>query len=409
MGNSLAKSIDKDNQNNQNQQQKGGKNLEKKIASLEDGSVLDIIVAKYILSMNMESLSDLRKTNKCDEIKSLTIEAFNKKATIADILAKYNVMYDKNEKEYLPNMCNDVVDVYINISKIYSAIVSNVNPTYEYHDEKGDVVLRNLIDEKQLDVFGDEFALSKLSFCGAKIQSLTGNGEVCKQGTNNLEHYLDVPELHDMYCDADYDTETGSFLGMSEKTQQEYKSDLEKFYKVFTGKSKMPDTIKRFGDIPLTDFDQNTVCKYRNFNTEECYDDLCKFKKTTSSNSSSKVSHDVKERLLNTYAVHLRNMISNVNIRQSHLIAILNEMFIFDITLEGEVRVNNNITANRVKELIKNTRELVNQINLSCSIDYMNGIRVYEAIIELKALDTSIKQIEYIQKLQEIIRNPTSV
>ena len=99
--------------------------------------------------MNMSSLSDLRKTNKCDEIKSLTIEAFNKTATIADILAKYNIMYGKNEKEYTPNMCNDVVDVYINISKIYSAIVSNVNPVYEYQDEKGDIVSHNMVTEKE--------------------------------------------------------------------------------------------------------------------------------------------------------------------------------------------------------------------------------------------------------------------
>ena len=34
----------------------------------------------------------------------------------------------------------------------------------------------------------------------------------------------------------------------------------------------------------------------------------------------------------------------------------------------------------------------------------MNGIKVYEAIVELQALDTSIKQIEYIKKLREIIK-----
>ena len=39
----------------------------------------------------------------------------------------------------------------------------------------------------------------------------------------------------------------------------------------------------------------------------------------------------------------------------------------------------------------------------------MNGIKVYEAIVELQALDTSIKQIEYIKKLREIIKNPGSV
>ena len=96
-------------------------------------------------------------------------------------------------------------------------------------------------------------------------------------------------------------------------------------------------------------------------------------------------------------------MVSNVNVRQSNLTNILNELFVFDSTIPDQVRVSNSVTADGVKELTRSVRELVNQINLSCSIDYMNGIKVYEAIVELQALDTSIKQIEYIKKLREII------
>ena len=101
-------------------------------------------------------------------------------------------------------------------------------------------------------------------------------------------------------------------------------------------------------------------------------------------------------------------MVSNVNARQAKLTSILNELFVFDKSIPDQVRVNNKVTTERVKELTRTVRELVNQINLSCSIDYMNGIKVYEAIIEMQVLDTSIKQTEYIKKLIEIIKNPSS-
>ena len=65
------------------------------MSTLRDGDVLDIIVSHYILTMNMESLSDLNKSGKCQEITQLTNEAFTKRATIGDILAKYNDMFNR--------------------------------------------------------------------------------------------------------------------------------------------------------------------------------------------------------------------------------------------------------------------------------------------------------------------------
>ena len=395
----------------QNEQKGGGRMVsDEEISKLEYGDVLDIIVAHYILTMNMESLSDLNKQGKCQEITQLTNEAFTKRATTGDILAKYNTMFQENKTEYEPTMCSQVVSVYMNIAKMYSVIVSAIRPSYEYKNEKGEVESGAIFDDN-VDVFGEDLSWSKLSFCGAKIQSLTGSGNVCSQDSNSMEAHLDIPELYDLYCDAEYDMETGSFLGMSDETKEEYRKNLQKFYTIFTGKSSLPDNIHRFGDIPLTDYNKSTICKYRNFSADDCYDELgkktpCLPKKKSSQPQPSK---EAKEKLLETYATNLRNMVSNVNVRQSNLTNILNELFIFDSTIPDQVRVSSNVTAERVKELTRSVRELVNQINLSCSIDYMNGIKVYEAIVELQALDTSIKQIEYIKKLREIIKNPGSV
>ena len=404
MGNNFTKSIEND-------QKGGGRTIsDEEISKLQDGDVLDIIVAHYILTMNMESLSDLNKAGKCNEITQLTNEAFTKKATVGDIVAKYNVMFNSDKNEYNKEMCSEIVSVYMNIAKIYSVIVSALRPTYEYRDDNGNVKSKSMFDDN-VDVFGEDMALSKLSFCGAKIQSLTGSGNVCREGDNSMETTLDIPELYDLYCDSEYDVETGTFLGMSDETKQEYRENLQKFYKLFTGKSSLPDSIHRFGDIPLTDYNKSHVCKYRNFNADDCYDELGKKTKCQpqkKSKNQPETSKELKERLLETYAINLRNMVSNVNVRQTKLTNILNEMFVFDKNIPDQVRVSEHITVDRVKELTRTVRELVNQINLSCSIDYMNGIKVYEAIIELQALDTSVKQIEYIKKLREIIKNPGS-
>ena len=135
MGNTFTKSIHSDNTD----QTGGSRSIsEEDMSTLRDGDVLDIIVSHYILTMNMESLSDLNKSGKCHEITQLTNEAFTKKATIGDILAKYNDMFNANKTEYQEHMCSDIISVYMNIAKIYSVIVSAIRPSYEYKDEKGD-------------------------------------------------------------------------------------------------------------------------------------------------------------------------------------------------------------------------------------------------------------------------------
>ena len=227
-----------------------------------------------------------------------------------------------------------------------------------------------------------------------------------------MESHLDIPELYDLYCDSEYDIETGAFIGMSDETKEEYRKNLQDFYTIFTGKSALPDNIHRFGDIPLTDYNKSSICKYRDFNADQCYDELgkkyeCPPRKKTS--DQPQISKKTKDRLLETYAINLRNMVSNVNIRQSKLTIILNKLFVFDNSISDQVRVTSIVTADMVKELTRSVRELVNQINLSCSIEYLNNIKVYEAIVELQAIDTSQKQMDYIKKLREIIKNPGSV
>ena len=43
--------------------------------------------------------------------------------------------------------------------------------------------------------------------------------------------------------------------------KNKYKSDLQLFYSLFTGKKNIPDNITKFGQIPLRDFKDVEMCK----------------------------------------------------------------------------------------------------------------------------------------------------
>ena len=112
--------------------------------------------------------------------------------------------------------------------------------------------------------FGKEFGLSKLSFCNTRINNLVERGtqdkKTCVAEMNTMENNQRLPELFDLYCDAGYECNSGRFLGMSESTKKEYLKDLDLFYKTFTGNDKRPEKIKRFGDIPMNTYNQDTMC-----------------------------------------------------------------------------------------------------------------------------------------------------
>ena len=58
--------------------------------------------------------------------------------------------------------------------------------------------------------------------------------------TKNLMNEVGIPELESLYLDR-YDYNTGKFIGMTEKSKQNYINDMKKFYKAFTGGKPFPD------------------------------------------------------------------------------------------------------------------------------------------------------------------------
>ena len=293
-------------------------------------------------------------------------------------------------------MVRDVSVHYVKIAQIYSAIVLAINPEYEYMDRSNGQAVKKNIRTKSDIPFDQEFSLSKLSFCGSRINSLTerdATQPVCVADANTLEDQMGIPELFDLYCDVDYDEESGQFLAMSNNTCTEYTQSLQRFYQTFTGNKQVPASVKRFGDIPLNRYSHTSVC--------------LPVQSVQSVQSGGALTNDT---LLVEYAENLRSMVARVNERQLKLIDMLNSLLTYDTatanaTTKRTVRINGNLTCNDVNKISIQCKHLLADLYTSCEVDYLKGIHIYEAIMEKQMLLTTQKQIEYMEKLHEILKH----
>jgi hypothetical protein len=90
-------------------------------------------------------------------------------------------------------------------------------------------------------------------------------------------------------------------------------------------------------------------------------------------------------------------MIQNAAENQSKLLSVINDLFTYVIDpYSGKkvIRINPELTDKSLQESIEKTRRLIVDLYVKCENDYVNGIKLYEAIVESKILETTQKQIE---------------
>jgi len=190
-----------------------------------------------------------------------------------------------------------------------------------------------------------------------------------------------IPELEKLYYDV-YDYEKGGFNKMSESMSSVYKTDVETFYKAFTGNHSIPvdgsnqPTIRTFRDILLKDYHKGNGCAPNGVYT----------KKYTSS---------LKHTLFKKYAQHTQDMMRRTYDKQDKLITILKQLF-HTTSIQGkrEVIVHPSLTELKLNQFVQETRILIVSLYLTCELDFAAGIEIFEAIVEKQIIDTSQRQIE---------------
>jgi hypothetical protein len=314
-----------------------------------------------------------------------------------DNLESLDVSNDAQKSIRKKRICIGIAKFYVKIAHIFAAIVMTINPVYTYKDDTGQTVKSGLLEKDKIPK-GVDRKLYKLNICDNRIRSLknneaedetTGNvtmqPKVCDMNTNkdgtvkSLSDEPGITELMNLYLDDEYDYSNGTFIGMSANTKKQFAKDLELFYTTFTGNTTFPPEITKFSDIKLKDYNK----------TKSCAGPTPTFK--------NKYTLNKKDKLFIDYAENTKKMIQNAAENQSKLLSVINDLFTYVIDpYSGKkvIRINPELTDKSLQESIEKTRRLIVDLYVKCENDYVNGIKLYEAIVESKILETTQKQIE---------------
>jgi len=405
--------------------------------------IIDYIATYYILTMDFQSLSKLSQKEYCDQLVILTsdiiqqyfndveitylaqrvkegmeVNELNKEKIVflkKDQLTNLDIQNDAQKSIKKKRVCIGIAKFYIKIAHVFAAIVTTINPIYVYKDSYGNTIKKGLLEKDKIPK-NIPRKIYKLNICDERIHSLMDKTDpkesnnannsnsnknlaylqpklctmnVKKDGSvKNLAEEPGIPELMQLYLDDQYDYSTGIFTGMSPQTETQFKQDLKTFYTAFTGNTNMPPEITKFSDIKLRDYHSRNGCIGS--------DPL--FKKTYTVDKNSP--------LFIQYANNLKTMIQSATNKQKELLSIINELFSFVIdpySGKKKIRVNPKLTETSLQKIVEISRKVILELYVKCETDYVNGIKLYEAIVESKILESTQNQIKNLQKESEKI------
>jgi hypothetical protein len=307
-------------------------------------------------------------------------------------------------------VCIGIAKFYVKIAHIFAAIVKTINPIYIYKDENGNVVKNGLLEKDKIPKNAKR-KIFKLNICDNRIRSLKSmdideekkevnlHPKICSMNLNKdgsvktLHDEPGIVELMQLYLDDNYDYSNGTFTGMSESTKKQFEKDLKTFYTAFTGNNEMPPEIKKFSDIKLRDYNNKNSCQGPNPVFKQNYN---------LSNS---------DKLFMEYAKNIKDMIQSASNKQSELLGVINDLFIFvsdPYSDKKKIRVNPTLTEDKLQKIVEKTRNIIIELYVKCEMDYVDNLKVYEAIVESKILETTKKQIENLEKKADIILSDTN-
>jgi len=399
------------------------KSAEKEFNNFYD--VIDYIATYYILTMDFKSLSKLSEKAYCDKLVVLTSDIIERYFNDMEItylaqrikggvevndLSKEKVIFiNKDNLESLDisndaqkgikkkRVCIGIAKFYVKVAHIFAAIIMTINPVYTYKDATGQTVKTGMLEKDKIPKNVNR-KLYKLNICDNRIRALkkgeiiddvTGNvtlqPKVCDMNVNKngLEKTLadepGITELMRLYLDDNYDYSNGNFTGMTESTKTQFMKDLKLFYSAFTENETMPPEITKFSDIKLRDYNKKPGCQ------------------GTPPVLKSKYILSQKDKLFVDYAQNTNKMIQTAADNQSKLLSVINELFTYVIDpYSGKkvIRINPKLNDELLQKSVEKTRRFIVDLYIKCETDYVNGIKLYEAIVESKILETTQKQID---------------
>jgi len=395
--------------------------------------IIDYVATYYILTMDFQSLSKLSNKDYCNKLVVLTSDIiktnFNELEVtyleqrikngleINDLttdnlifLNKTNIdelnISNKNDKIKLKKKrsCIGIAKFYVKIAHIFAAIVMTINPTYVYKGQNGEIIKKGLLEKNTIPK-NTPRKIYKMNICDNRVHALQKNEDyiskyadktvdtikihptVCEMNVNtnnDLKTLNDEPgikELKELYMD-DYNYSTGEFTKMSKQSKIQFEKDLKSFYTAFTGNRIMPDNIKTFNDIKLKNYSTMSQCQGK-----------------TPAFSQTLIG-DKNDVLFKKYAQSIKYMIQDASTKQNELLNGINNLFTFVIdpkTKTQQIRVNPHLNEAILQKTVEDTRKTIVELYINCEKDYVTSVKLYEAIVESKILETTKNQIKNLE------------
>ena len=213
------------------------------------------------------------------------------------------------------------------------------------------------------------------------------NNDKNKSKTKTLFSEPGIPELEKLYFDK-YDYDNGGFIGMTKDMREKiYEKDVETFYKVFTGNDKMPEgtnntPIKKFSQIELHDYKKLEGCKPDGLYTKP-------------------YTGTLKDKLIAKYAQHINLMMNKANKNQEKLFEYIDKLFSFNLndqTKEKDIIINPNLTEKKLQIIVEDVRKIIFGLYKDCELDFSEGLKIFELMVEKTIKDTMVHQITNLEK-----------
>ena len=386
--------------------------------------VIDYIASYYILKADFKSLKKLNNPEYCNKLVMITTDVIKKAFNTRDIqfIAKriqdglevnemknnnYTYMtHDQLDSLDIKNtqtgnvkkddICVGISEFYIKIANVFASIVMTINPVFSYKENGVDAVV-GLSGREKIPA-GVSVNMNKFSFCDNRISALergkttlgdrtTLNPKICDinlDANGNVKNLTNEPgllNLENLYLDSKFDYTTGTFTERSKDSQEQYMKDLTTFYKSFHD-DDLPPGVDSFAQVILRDYNQKDDCKPENGEL---------LKKT--------IEVPNKDDLFVKYAKHLKNMTTRASNNHKYLLEIINDLFSKKESSDGKnlIRINPKLNDAKLDAIINQTRILIVRMYAQCELDYLEGVKLYEAIVHSTIYKISEKQLQYFE------------
>jgi hypothetical protein len=384
------------------------------------------IATEYIIQQNYSDMKRLLDKNKYDEMVDLVTIILSKNIKTNDIEILVNHLYStdvERERQIQERQiqerqiqetqiqethlkkCKKIALFYLKVAHLFDSIMMCISPYMM----------------SSANILSFDNTTQNMNMCTRRLNALIdaninlGKQNEIEMKTPSCHMYADphslmeeegIPELEKLYYDM-YDFDSSSFTKMSDKMQREYEKDVELFYNAFQGsKQSSSDSssasdsdiqsscdsnskVKRFSDIKMSDIITRDYNKDCNTTDEYVY-----------VNNRSNPYRQEKERLFKKYTDNIKMMTAFIHKSEKELLYILNNVFVKD----ERYNLRENIHLYTLDKLTNDARRIIVEFYSKCEEFYVEGVQIYEAIVQNQIKYTTIRQIENSTELLNELR-----